>query len=81
MQLVDGRFFELTFCVGYRLRFGLYWLGSLLQKNVEVAPFEQSISVRWIAVHWNVTTRRPLAKRVVMDSEVFRRFGSLEVVG
>ena len=80
LQLVAGRFFELTFCVGHGLRLGLYWLGCLLQKSVEVAPFEQSISVRRIPVHRNVTTRRPFAKRVVMDAQIFRCLSSMHVI-
>ncbi len=30
---------------------------------------------------FDIVFRRPFTKRVVMDSEVFRRFGSLEVIG
>jgi len=66
--IVPSWFFRLV--VSFGLRFGLHRLGCLLQKTVEVAPFEQSVSVRWIPVHWNVTTGGPFAKRVLSDSDV-----------
>ncbi len=54
----------LHFCHGLR---------SLLQELVQIALLEQAIAVRWIAVHWDLTTASPFANRVLSNAEVLGR--------
>jgi hypothetical protein len=47
------------------LGFGLYWLGCLLQESVQVASFEESVSIGGVPMHWDIAMGCPFANRVL----------------
>ena len=56
-------------------------LANLLQKRVEIPPFEQSVAFGWIAMHRDFAAFRPFAERVLRYAKDVGGFGSLEAVG
>jgi hypothetical protein len=47
------------------LGFGLYRLGCLLQESVQVALFEESVSIGWVPMHRDIAMGCPFANRVL----------------
>jgi hypothetical protein len=47
------------------LGFWLYWLGCFLQESVQVASFEESVSIRWVPMHRDIAMGCPFANRVL----------------
>ena len=63
------------------LGLGLYWLGCPLQEGVQVASFEESVAIGWIAVHRDLAKRSPFTDGIVGDAHVLRCCGCVQVFG
>jgi hypothetical protein len=63
------------------LRFWLYWLGCLLQESVQVASFEESVSIGGVPMHRDIAMGCPFANRVLGYSQVIGCCGCVQIFG